>query len=185
MVREAMRSLSSLGIVEIRSGEGSFLCMNNSILSDHFKTKYLLKKYSILELAEARKALESEMVKLAATRGTEERKEYLKKMLVETILQKDLPSSFIKADFNFHMAIAECAQNSFLGEMLNTTRDLLLEINMKVVEQPGQIDKAIQSHKAILEAILSGNVQLAQEEVIAHIDMFTNVSSGIYSYHDT
>jgi hypothetical protein len=28
-------------------------------------------------------------------------------------------------------------------------------------------------------------VQLAQEEVIAHIDMFTNVSSGIYSYHDT
>lgn len=179
-VREAMRSLYSIGIVDIRSGEGTYLNENTSILSDHFKLQYLLKKYSVLELVEARKILEVEIIKLAMIRGTKENFEYLQEMFIETLKQKDNPREFIKADFNFHLAIAYAAQNPYLAEMLNTTRELLLEINIDVVRKPGQIERVIESHKDILEAIIHGNIEMAQISMNSHLDMVATVMNDIF-----
>ncbi len=48
-VREAMRALRYMGVLEVHSGEGTFLTENISLLSDHFKISLLLKQCSVRE----------------------------------------------------------------------------------------------------------------------------------------
>lgn len=180
-VREAMRSLQSLGIIEIRSGEGTFLNDNISILSDHFKMNYLLKKFSILELIEARKVLEGEIVALAARNATQENKDMLEEIHKETIKNQNDIEAFLRSDFAFHLAIAEASQNMFLKEMLNTTRDLLLEANVYVVKKPGQIETAIRSHGNILKAIKEGDAGQAAREMLYHMKTIEEAINEIYN----
>lgn len=179
-VREAMRSLSSIGLVDIRSGEGTFLNDNTTLLTDHFQLQCLLKKYSILELVEARKMIEMEIVKLAVARGDANDIEYIREMHMEAKKYRSAPLEFIKADFNFHIAIAIASKNRYLAEMLAATRELLLEINTDVIRKPGQIDKAISTHESIIKAIEKGDAKQALKEMDAHIDMVANVMEDIY-----
>jgi len=178
-VREAMRSLSSIGLIDIRSGEGTFLNDNTSLLTDHFQLQCLMKKYSILELVEARKMIEIEIIKLAVVRGDANDIDFIVERHMETMEKKNSPAEFIKADFNFHMAIAEASQNRYLAEMLSATRELLLEINTEVIRKPGQIDKVIKTHESIIEAIKSGNINKAQVQMGSHIDMVAVVMDDI------
>lgn len=179
-VREAMRSLQTLGIIEIRSGEGTFLNDNVSILADHFKMNYLLKKYSILELIEARKILEVEIAAIAAKKATPENKEMLEDIHSEIFKTQGDLEAFLKCDFSFHLAVAETSQNSVLREMLNTTRDLLLEANVDVIKKPGQIETAIRSHGNILKAILDGDVDRAKKEMLYHLETIEVAINEIY-----
>ena len=124
-MREAMRACN-MGILEIRQ-DGAHLCENLSPLSDHFKLTYLLKQFSVMELIEARKLVEAEIVRLAAERATAEDKETIAEAFEETLRYQETgeEKDFLMADFAFHRAIAEAAQNSVLVEMLNAVRDLL------------------------------------------------------------
>lgn len=178
-IREAMHALNSLGIVDIRSGDGTFLIDNTSILSDHFKIQCLLKKFTVLEMIEARRLLEIEIVNLAVERANKENIEYLEEMYKETQVAFSSPDEFIKADFAFHMAIAEAAHNTFLAEMLNTTRDLLLEINIQVIQKPDQIICADAGHAAILQAIKVRDKNMAGNEMKKHIDMVSGFINKI------
>lgn len=178
-IREAMRSLQSMGIVEIKSGHGTFLNCETQMLATHFKRQHLFKKYSLLELLEARKILELELVKLAILRGNEENKAYIQETYEKTLQTMD-PDEFIKKDFAFHLAIADAAHNFYLTEMLNTTRDLLLEVNVDVIRQPGQNTNATKAHKRLLEAILQGDVAAAQKEMSDHIDTVVSIVDELY-----
>ncbi len=178
-VREAMRSLMSIGLVDIRSGEGTFLNDNTNLLTDHFQLQCLMKKYSILELVEARKMIEVEIIKLAVVRGDSNDVDYIIEKHLETKENRNSPAEFIKADFNFHMAIAEASKNRYLAEMLSATRELLLEINTDVIRKPGQIDKVIKTHESIIAAIKSGDIYKAQVQMGSHIDMVAVVMGEI------
>ena len=138
-----------------------------------------MKKYSVLELVEARKMIEMEIVKLAVARGDDSDIEYIREMYDETLMKKSTPVEFIKADFSFHMAIATASKNRYLAEMLSATRELLLEINTDVIRKPGQIDKAIRTHENILDAIEKGNVKAALKEMNSHINMVSVVMGEI------
>ncbi|MCL2853570.1 MAG: FCD domain-containing protein, partial [Defluviitaleaceae bacterium] len=78
---------------------------------------------------------------------------------------------FLKADFDFHMAIAITAQNSYLADMLEMTRDLLLEYNKVIIARPGQMQRAIESHYTILQAIGQQDAKVARQKMICHIKM--------------
>jgi len=176
-LREAMRALQYMGILEIRQ-DGAHLCENLSPLSDHFKLTYLLKQFSVMELIEARKLVEAEIVRLAAERATAEDKETITEAFEETLRHQETgeEKEFLTADFAFHRAIAEAAQNSVLVEMLNAIRDLLLEVNLDVIKRPNQVQVATAFHEKIMKAILSGNACEASDVMLDHL---TNVEEAI------
>lgn len=179
-IREAMRSLQTLGLVDIRTGDGTYLNEDIQNLSD-FKIKHILKKYSILELNEARRLLEGEIAALAAQRATKENKELIKETFQETLKHLNDPESFLKADFDYHMAIAEAAQNKYLAEMLHTTRDLMIEANQDVVRDPDQNKIINQHHRKIMVAIVEGEVDQARSFMLNHLEYVINVIKEIYS----
>ncbi len=181
-IREAMRSLHALGLIEIRTGDGTYLNENIGQLSD-FRVKNILKKYSMLELTEARKLLEVEIVALAAERATEQDKENIKEAFQNTLKYPDDPKGFLKADFEYHMTIAEAAQNQFLAEMLYTTRDLMVDGYQDVVRLPGKGDKLREYHNSIMDAVLAGDKKKAQKVMEAHLE---DIIQDVYkTYNNT
>jgi GntR family transcriptional repressor for pyruvate dehydrogenase complex len=169
-VREAVRALQYMGILEVRSGDGTFLTENVSLLSDHFKTSFLIKHFSVIELVEARKIIEVETVCLAAERSSEEEKENLKGLFKKSVQVKNDVSAFLKADFAFHRKIAEMSQNSVLVEFFTAMRELTLEENLEVIKKQGQIDKAIEFHLDILDAICSFDPAKARQVMMSHLE---------------
>lgn len=181
-IREAMRSLHALGLIEIRTGDGTYLNENIGQLSD-FRVKNIFKKYSMLELTEARKLLEVEIVALAAERATEQDKENIKEAFQNTLKYPDDPKGFLKADFEYHMTIAEAAQNQFLAEMLYTTRDLMVDGYQDVVRLPGKGDKLREYHNSIMDAVLAGDKKKAQKVMEAHLE---DIIQDVYkTYNNT
>lgn len=171
-VREALKALATLKIVDIRVGEGTFL--NNGkdkLMLDFFQLKNLQMKFAVSELIEARLFLEMEIVDLAAQRRDEQDLERIEESFNNTLNYEDNPEAFLNADFEFHLAIAEAAKNAYLSEMLDTTRDLLLEYNKTVIARPNQMVRATDSHRNIFMAIKEKNAKKAKQEMKRHIEM--------------
>lgn len=169
-VREAIRALQYMGILDVRSGEGAFLTENISLLSDHFKTSFLLKHFSVIKLVEARKIIEVETAGLAVERSSDEEKEDLKILHQESIEVKNDVSKFLEADFSFHRKIAEMSQNPVLVEFVTAMRELTVEKNLEVIKKPGQIQTAINFHKELLDAILSSDSVKARYVMLNHLE---------------
>lgn len=178
-VREALKALATLKIVDIRVGEGTFL--NNGkdkLMLDFFQLKNLQMKFAVSELIEARLFLEMEIVDLAAQRRDEQDLERIEESFNNTLSYEDNPEAFLNADFEFHLAIAEAAKNAYLSEMLDTTRDLLLEYNKTVIARPNQMVKATDSHRNIFMAIKEKNAKKAKQEMKGHIEMLMLEEKG-------
>jgi GntR family transcriptional repressor for pyruvate dehydrogenase complex len=176
-VREALRALQYMGVLEVRYGEGTFLSENTSLLTDHFKISHLLKRFSVMDLVEARKVVEGATVYLAAKRGSPEDREALQDIYhqAEEAVRKDKgEKAFLKADFEFHKKIAEMCKNPVLLEMLDTVRELTLTENLDVIKKPGQIRNALAFHKEILEAVLAQDARKARRKMIEHLEDIEN-----------
>ncbi len=169
-VREALRALQYVGLLEIKCGEGTFLAENISLLTDYFKAKSLLKKYPVIELIEARKVIESETVFLATKRSVEEDRETLVQIYSDS---RDLVGEvepFLRADFDFHRQLAEMSRNTVLLEMLNAMRELTLQENIDVIKKPGQIQKAINFHENIMKCVIACDADQARTIMLAHLE---------------
>ncbi|MDX9871524.1 MAG: FadR/GntR family transcriptional regulator [Clostridia bacterium] len=178
-IREAMRSLRTMGLIDVRMGDGMYLKEDMEKLSD-FRIKNLLKKYSILELTEARKLLEVEICTLAAERATEEHRELIRSAFYDTLRFKNDPEAFLKADFEYHMTIAEAAQNKYLAEMLYTTRDLIIDGYQDVVRMPGQDDMIKKCHFYIMNAIIAGDKDEARRVMQYHLEDIISAVHRVY-----
>ncbi len=169
-VREALRALQYVGLLEIKCGEGTFLAENISLLTDYFKAQSLLKKYPVIELIEARKVIESETVFLATKRSGEEDRETLVKIFTDSRNLVGEVELFLRADFDFHRQIAEMSRNTVLLEMLKAMRELTLQENIDVIKKPGQIQKAINFHDNIMKCVIACDADKARTIMLAHLE---------------
>ena len=189
-IREAMSALEILGLVESRGSQGNFIKADASI--DAALLKELLKNHSPLEVFEARCELEPSLTALAAKKRTLEDLKELKEQLqkvnslghqIEFDL-KDLKKveDYMEEDRIFHLAIANCANNSILFAIYSGVNLMLKEkhwkvLKMKSVARKGKIKKFEKEHTEMFNAIHEGNEELARINALAHLqyikrDMF-------------
>ncbi|MDR3220540.1 MAG: FadR family transcriptional regulator [Candidatus Accumulibacter sp.] len=167
-IREALRTLDTLGLTQTRLGSGSYLKENIASLSHYFVRRQTAKTYELTELVEARISLECEVASLADRRVDAEGKEALKALLEHQKTLEDA-ESFLKADFAFHELIARISTNFFLLEMLKTVRELLIEFNKGVIKRPDQRLIALQHHQKIYRAISEENPDKARLAMSRHL----------------
>jgi GntR family transcriptional repressor for pyruvate dehydrogenase complex len=168
-IREALRTLDTLGLTQTRQGSGSYLLENTASLSHYFVRKQTAKTYELNELLEARISLEGEVVGFAAKRVTEDGKQALKAILERQEALEDA-GSFLKVDFAFHELIARISNNFFLLEMLKTVRELMVEFNMDVIKRPNQRLVALRHHHRICDAICEENPDKARLAMLRHLE---------------
>ena len=179
-VREALRALQYMGILEIRINDGAYLMQDINILSDHVKTSYLLKQFTLMELLEARKFLEVAIVSLAAERASPEQVRYLEKIYDEEVKYQEDRKKFIKADTAFHIALADACQNSFFRKMIEPVRELLEESNKGQYEKISQIEITLKYHGRILDVVRKGDPEKASGIMGEHLENIVRTTSEVY-----
>ncbi|MCH6264516.1 FadR/GntR family transcriptional regulator [Neobacillus citreus] len=173
-IREALSVLKTIGLIETRHGEGTFIRnFDSSILNQSIPDYLLITKEDITNLLDVRKILEKGTVAFAAQRRTAED---LKK--IETAINKmesDLTSINIggEADWAFHFAIAEASQNkiliSLMEQLSNIMQKALRAIRDKFYVSPDMPEKLLAEHREIFLAIKEQNVTKAEERIVAHL----------------
>lgn len=167
-LREAMKILSAIGIVEIRRGDGTYIC--NEVKSgfiDSIAYSVLLENSSAEELIEFRQTLDEDVLHLAVRKGTQEDirqlQEYINEMRVR-FLNGEI-SAAAKLDYQFHQYLAKCTRNCFLERMVSGVYDLFersIEKNIRTEELFASADA---HHQEMVDCI-SQKDESRVEEVI-------------------
>lgn len=176
-VREALRALEALGVLEIVQGRGAFVRPPSGAEASklHISGDKLSEDWSTLgAVVEARMLIERETARLAALRRTPiqlDRMEASLKAFNEARHRADLPA-LVLADVEFHAAIAEAA-NPVLAHCLRSLGVLAVksrQLSLRRVERHEHVESR---HTEIFEAIAASHAGLAAEAMSAHLSDFT------------
>jgi GntR family transcriptional repressor for pyruvate dehydrogenase complex len=173
-LREALKSLSFIGMVRMRAGDGTYVAEESRGLLHRLLAKGLLKSQKDLEdVCETRLLLETELAALAAERRTPEDEGTLQELVAKGREElKRGGKQYSKSDLDFHIAVANCSHNNLLPRLLLDIRGLLVEWIRKSQELPGVRENAQQQHESILQAIVDGDPERARQEMRAHLTTF-------------
>ncbi len=174
-VREALSALEILGITESRGGKGNFIKDNLDTPLYEQKFRELEEEESPFELLEARKAVETEIVDLAAKKATKEDIDAIYESLYKMKGAMSNIPKMMELDREFHMNIARAAHNNLLFSMMTYLSNLLNEklwINMKekTWNLPGYPQKYLKEHTGIFNAIKNKDSKNARKQVSHHLD---------------
>jgi len=168
-MREAIKALSLIGLVEVRQGDGTYLRKADSaLLPEVIEWGLLLGERRTMDLVEARQEIEIVLAGLAARRRTEQDIEDLTRMLGR-MEQATAVATFVEADVQFHMRLAETAGNLALRDIHASIQALLRTWISRVLAAPGSRVPSYLEHVPILEAIVSGDPHAAQLAMEAHM----------------
>ncbi|WP_413789317.1 FadR/GntR family transcriptional regulator [Paenibacillus tyrfis] len=174
-IREALSALKAMGLVESHQGEGSYVRSIDSQDVDlpEFNS-LLMSRDTVMELIEARQALEVSNAALAAEKRTEDdlrRFEAVLKRMEEHLGDEEEGE---RADIEFHLVLAQATHNSIMARMIESistqmqtaireTRRLQMYANRTVSWQ------LLQEHQAVYEAIKRQDSGAAQDEMRRHL----------------
>ena len=169
-VRDALKPLTLLGIIDVRQGDGTYLRTTESeILPKAIEWGLLLGERRALDLVEARRHIEVALATLAAERRDEQD---LRDMRV-LLRQMELAASddeFIEADMKFHLRLAEAARNSVLAGILTNIRSLIRVWISRVTRAADSVAPSYQEHVPIMEALEAKDPAAAAAAMAAHLD---------------
>jgi len=171
-VREALKPLALLGIVEIRQGSGTYFRGTTSeLLPRVIEWSLLLGDRSVSELVEARATVEQAMARLAAKHRDDAQ---LARMAaaIETMSARD-GETFSAADGQFHVCISEASQNRVLAGILSSIRELQRKWIETVVDHESDLDALFHLHEEIFAAIRDQDEERAERAMQAHMTWVT------------
>ena len=168
-LREAMRALQLLGVVDVIQGKGTFLRQTYMLplVTDWARLSRL---GLISQVMEARQIIEVAIAQFAAERATEEDIAAMRAAIRQAEEAHGDPVICGEASVNFHQALAEATHNEVLALMYKTVRDLYLETARQMQMTPANAEDRLQDHRRILECIEQQNLELASKLMAEHIE---------------
>lgn len=173
-VREAIKSLSLLGLLEQRVGDGTYLSRSSSdLLPQVIEWGLLLGEKRLDDLLDARFHLEVVLAGLAAERRSEEQLEQLRALASRMRSAGDDFADYVEADIAFHLKLAEASQNSVLASVLGNVQSLLQAWASRVIRTAGETSTSLAMHEPIMKAVEDGAPEAAREAMLAHMERAT------------
>ena len=173
-LREALRILDVMGLIEIRVGDGiyakevDFLPYIES-LNLSISSRLPLERDSFVKLWRARRILETGIVDLAAKEVTESFLKSLWWCIGEMEKDIDHQEAFISAGIRFHRLIAEVAQNEILILIWDMLANLIRKSQSKIYGISWSPKKALSAHKKIYLALKAKDPRKAVEAMKQHM----------------
>lgn len=174
-MREALSALKAMGLVEIHQGEGSYVrsIESQDVGLPEFDS-LLMSEETVLELIEARKALEIAGAGMAAEKRTDEDLRKFEAVLQRMEEHLGDEEEGERSDIEFHLILSEATHNSIMVRLIDSissqmqtaireTRRLEMYANRQVSIQLWH------EHQAVYEAIRGRNAAAAQEEMKRHL----------------
>lgn len=171
-LREAMRVLSTLGLIEVRHGEGTYVAAAPETWSASTPAIFDATEANALRnLVETRVGIELAAVTAAAMRLSEEDLDRLQQLLDEQAEQMAKDPTYTWEPLAFELALVEMTGNSWLYEVEVMLRDAWLSLSAGLKASVGRHDEWHAEHRAILASLRSRNVAQAQRLVMAHVSL--------------
>ncbi|UTR15589.1 FadR family transcriptional regulator [Salipaludibacillus sp. LMS25] len=169
-VREALRALELLDLIETRKGEGTFIQQAGSHRLADILASFLLKEEKAKEdVTETRRILEIEAVRLGCHRVEEHQLTKLKQHMNEAKKKYSTGDLPVEEDYLFHKTLVETSHNNLL---LNIWRPLVeyakiaLEQSLSRVGRPGD---TIEEHEKIYQALEARDESAAVQALSEHL----------------
>lgn len=174
-VREAIRSLVSRNILEVRQGAGTFISHKNGIPEDPLGLQFEgTDERLALDMMDVRLMLEPEIATMAAMNASEEQISELKKQCekVEELIKHDM--HYRQEDAMFHQMLAECSGNKVVKKLIPVITSSV-ELNIGVTRDKFKMNTVI-FHRSIVDSVASRDVNGAKYNMIMHLNV---LRSGI------
>lgn len=169
-VREALRTLESLGLIEIRPGEGTFVReVSVESLIEPLAQVILSHREAVAELFEARRLLEPAIAGLAARRSSRDEIQEMERILDDQAKAVAAGLTGLDQDAAFHAAIAASARNRAITRIVNALMDLLTQSREESLQTPGRPTRSHEDHRRILDAIRRRDEAAAQTAMRDHL----------------
>ncbi|HEY0755774.1 MAG TPA: FadR/GntR family transcriptional regulator [Ktedonobacteraceae bacterium] len=161
-LREAMRVLAHMGLVDVRPGDGTYIRVPAPAAESLGQR---LQRARVIEVYEVRHTLELECARLAALRRDEADLDALRQALRER--RKSLPpgneEAFIDADLVFHTSLASATKNTVLADLYQAFISVNHESWVRASEVLGATEQGQALHEQLAEAIARRDPELAQQ----------------------
>jgi DNA-binding FadR family transcriptional regulator len=170
-LREAVRALSQLRVLEVRQGDGTYVSSlePDLLLESTGFVSHLLLGHTAVELYEVRRILEAAAAALAAARIDEAGKRELLRRL-EGMTEADSVEDLVEADVAFHAEIAKAAGNAVLTSLLASLSTRTMRVRLwRGRRVDNALDVTRDEHRRIYEAIAGEDPELARAAATAHI----------------
>lgn len=182
-IREAVKILSSKGIVEVRHGSGTYVLSTKEKNPDPLGLKDLEdQKRLALDLVDLRLMLEPGIAELAAQNATSEDIAKLRR-LCETVEQRiKNDERYLEDDIAFHTCIAECSKNKVVEQIvpiIDTAVMLNVNVTHKMLKQ-----ETVETHWAVCEAIAEGDAIGARSAMTMHLALNRNLIKKLIKMED-
>lgn len=164
VLREALSSLASLGVITRKTREGTFF--NNKISSHPFSIMLSLAHDNLQAMVEARMALELGLITIAAEKISDEDLKRLKQTI--EFIENNKDQNYGEADIEFHRIIALSANNQIVEGMVDSLIVTLVKIDSEIkVREP---ERTIEHHMAIYKALEKRDPFEAFHQMYLHLD---------------
>jgi GntR family transcriptional regulator, transcriptional repressor for pyruvate dehydrogenase complex len=173
-LREALKAMELIGMLESRVGEGTFVCPRSEFLSRPLLWAFTGTDHAELaDLMEARALMEANLAGLAAERATTEEL----KRIEETIhaMEKHIAGSetVLESDMAFHLYVGQAAHNEVLANAAQLLRNVLkywIHLKLMVGRIPAQ---ALERHREIYQAIRNRDADASRALMQEHLNETT------------
>ena len=170
-LREAVRAMQAMRILEARQGDGTYVSSldPSSMIETLSFAVDVSGPQSIEHFLDVRRILEMHATAIAAAKRTADELETLKDCH-RLVMQEQDPEKLLTLDSEFHLAIASIAQNPVLASLLNVVSAPALRARIWRYELADQdFSDLRREHQAILDAIEVQNVEAARFATWNHI----------------
>jgi GntR family transcriptional regulator, transcriptional repressor for pyruvate dehydrogenase complex len=170
-VREATKALHEKGLVDAFPGRGTFVTSgkSNSMRESLGQILRSGQADGAAHLVEIREILEPEIAALAAVRADEQDLATMREAVAVMDNARDDADTYIEADLDFHLALAEAAANPFVLSLIDSIVGMLREQRMRTFFVEGGPARGQFHHKRILAAMESHDSKAAREAMQAHL----------------
>jgi len=183
-LREALKTLEQLGLVEAKQGGGTYIAnIVGSAISKPLIGLFARHEEAYLDYMEFRVLLESKAAGLAAERATEFDRQIIQSKFdaMAELHEQDDPNVGAELDADFHHSIAEATHNPMMIFSLRSIFELIRQgvfYNRYVVYiEAGGKDQLLAQHQAICAAIIAGDVAGAEQAMSDHLTFIINFFS--------
>jgi len=170
-IRDAIRSLELLGLVEPRQGVGTVVTeISAETVVNPLSNVLVRQRQLVSELLDVRKMLEPPLAARAATHASADEIAEMQEILKRQAEKMAKGELAIEEDSEFHYAIAMASGNSIVLKVLDLLMDLLRGTREKALQVEGRPQKSIAGHRQIMAAIKKRDAAGAEAAMCRHLE---------------
>jgi len=171
-VRQALKTLEVMGVLEARQGSGTYLTESaEAILKQPTDLLVPLRGVCFAELFEARRAMEVEAVASAAARATEEDVAELEALIERMRKHLSHSAAYYASDVAFHRKIAEVSGNGVFVWFSDMVIKVMAEAWRERAQKGDNTRSTFAEHQSVFEAIRQRDPAAARAAMLAHLDL--------------